>query len=108
MTVVLNFGKYKGKSIDKVPVDYLEWLLENNTVVQNSTGLRRAIKAEVAKRRGGTAPERGSELAERLAEVERVISWILRIPPVASQLDTLEPPSRLAKAEEKDETEEAF
>lgn len=45
MQVTMPFGKHRGEPVDQVPVDYLQWCLENMDI--RSDRLREAIRQQV-------------------------------------------------------------
>jgi len=53
--VKLPFGKYKGKRLARVPVDYLRWCLGAFRNLDDA--LRRAIEAEIARRGEEPGPD---------------------------------------------------
>lgn len=38
--MIMTFGKYKGKSIDVVPMDYMEWMLKSGSLEEVSAPLK--------------------------------------------------------------------
>jgi len=43
----MPFGKWKGKSIDSIPADYLEWVLDNTEIEERNPRLYQAILEEL-------------------------------------------------------------
>jgi uncharacterized protein (DUF3820 family) len=52
----MSFGKYKGRELCDIPLDYLRWVLRNCD--RMNAFLRGAIQAEVQRRRNLQAPTR--------------------------------------------------
>ena len=50
LAVVMPFGKYRGDSLEEIPLGYLSWIEENGTAL--SPALRSAINQELARRAG--------------------------------------------------------
>jgi hypothetical protein len=49
--ITLSFGKHKGESLCDIPLDYLEWLLDNSDYVKQRPTIADAITAELEQRR---------------------------------------------------------
>lgn len=60
-TYIISFGKHRGTPINEVERSYLEWMLEQDDMMEKRAGLQEAILAELARR--------GKEIVKR--EVER-------------------------------------
>jgi hypothetical protein len=52
MSYVMTFGKHKGKKIDRIPIDYLDWIV--NDAHSISGRFKRMIQHEIDRRRGNS------------------------------------------------------
>jgi hypothetical protein len=68
----LTFGKFKGKTLEDVPLDYLEWLL----TVARTPPLKAAIEAELARRRQAPPQASSLPLADLSPESRRAVKAI--------------------------------
>jgi len=65
---VLNFGKYRGKTIQEVPTSYLEWMLENVEGIVGS--FRKAVLRRINKRQRTAVLPRAIEEEELQKKIE--------------------------------------
>jgi hypothetical protein len=52
----MPFGKYKGRPLNEVPMDYLRWLVRECSGLHST--LRQAVRQEIARRRGKSPSKR--------------------------------------------------
>ena len=48
--MVMSFGKYKDKPINKLPSDYIAWCLKDASVIERNTDLKMALEDELITR----------------------------------------------------------
>ena len=48
--MLMSFGKHRGKSIEDIPSDYLEWLMEQDWFIEKYEPIAQMVERELAYR----------------------------------------------------------